>query len=125
MPLFESKFEGAMRSLFFAFLVSFLFVGGCTNISILDEKGVVSIHREFGFTTLNAGPGTDAIIAKMTSLGYIASPIGVSVGYGDHSVALLPKTCRVVLWVENENDIEDFRSLIGDNISICTILENQ
>ncbi len=106
----------------FVLLASLLLFGGCTNITILDENGTVSVHREFGFVTLNASPDTDAIVAEMTSLGYMASPIGVSVGYGSHSVALLPENCRVVLWVKNEQDLAEFKSLVDDIPSICPIV---
>ena len=110
-----------MKNLFFL-IVALFTLHGCTNITIQEKDGSVTIQREFGFLILNANPDTDAIVAEITALGYMSSPMGVSVGYGKHSVALLPDSCRIVIWIEGENDLLKVKSIMGDNESICPII---
>ena len=88
---------------------------GCTNITTLDENSVVTVGREFIFISLFTDPETDAIVAETTSFGYVASPVGISMGYGNHSEALLPETCRVVLWIKNKSELEEFELWMGND----------
>lgn len=109
-----------MNKLVVSMVVLFL-MSGCTKITILDEDGVVSIHREFGFVALNVNPEANVIVSQATVFGYMSSPLGISLGYGNHSIASLSDTCRVVLWVETKQQVEYFKSLLGENDSICPV----
>ena len=107
--------------IFLGIVVLLSMSSGCTNITIKARDGTVSVKREFGFVTVSANPETDAIVSEIVGLGYMSSPMGVSVGFGYHTVALLPSSCRIVLWPKGKGDLRELESLLRGNQSICPI----
>ncbi|WP_089725461.1 hypothetical protein [Candidatus Thiosymbion oneisti] len=98
-----------------------LILGGCTTIKITDRGGVVTIAREFGFASVQLHPETDALVAEISSLGYLATPIGQSFGYTKQFAAFLPENCKVILWVEDPEQVSAIKTLLGDIESVCPI----
>ncbi len=110
-----------MIKLLFLLIFPLVILGGCTKITILDKEKTVSIHRSFGSIKINASPTTDVIIGEVTSFGYMASPIGVSIGYGNHSFAFLPERCHVVVWIDDNRNLSEINELIKNTPTICLI----
>jgi len=90
-------------------------------VAITDKEGIVSVQQGFGFVSIDANPSIDAVVAEITSLGYVSTPMGTSIGYSRHEIALLPESCKLILWVENKDNLTELRSLLGDNKSICPV----
>lgn len=115
-PLFHLR-----RSLALLAVCTALLAGpGCTQISIQQSGGAVRVERSFGFATIAPPADGSAMVAEMTSFGYLASPIGTSVGYGHQQLAVMPESCHIILWVQDSRELQELQTLIGQNPNICT-----
>lgn len=93
---------------------------GCTRISIQQGGDAVRVEHSFGFATITPPADGSAMVAEMHSLGYLASPIGTSVGYGHQQLAVMPASCHIILWVQDSRELQELQALIGQNPHICT-----
>ena len=111
------------RALLVALLV--LHVCGCSTIRVSSGDGQVRVERRFGFASVQLAPGHDGVVAKVKSFGISHSPFGVSVGYAASAfAAFAPTSCRVVFWVEDEEQADRIRSLLGDVKDVCPVVSS-
>ncbi len=101
------------------FLTLIINAAGCTMIEITDQQGAVSVERSFGFAAVKAAPDAGVVTAKISSLGYVASPLGYSVGYSRQTVTSADNACRVIIWLEDNTD----KALLAEKLqsidSVC------
>ena len=106
-------------------IISILILGGCSTIKITDCHGAISYEREFGFVSLNAHSSVEAIVADVSSFGYMDTPMGISIGYSKQSIAFLPENCKIVLWVKNHEQLLELQELVGDIESVCPVIVDE
>nr|VFK66919.1 MAG: hypothetical protein BECKUNK1418G_GA0071005_11165 [Candidatus Kentron sp. UNK]VFK72662.1 MAG: hypothetical protein BECKUNK1418H_GA0071006_11293 [Candidatus Kentron sp. UNK] len=97
-----------------ALLVAALLLSGCASIHIYD-KNSVTVTTKLGLTIVQLDPkNTDVLLAKAQGLGLTSTPLGVTLGWRDEVFATLQdqSRCQVLLWIENESEIESILSLL-------------
>lgn len=94
---------------------------GCATVSITDPSGTTRVERHFGLISIELGPTTTAVVAEAKSFGYLGGPMGISLGVGQSRIAALPKDCRLVLWLEHPDQVENLKQLFGDRKDLCVI----
>ena len=98
---------------------------GCTTVSISESDGHVRVERAFGFVTIVPEVETEPLVMKINALGFMSSPLGISMGYAAQSLAMLPSECRVVLWVDESIDIELLRTHLVGLQGVCALQSSE
>lgn len=106
-----------------ALLLAALGGTACTSITIVDREGSTRIERSFGFASVELHPGSEAVLAEITALGYHGGPLGVSLGFHHADIAALPNAaaCRLIVWPRDSDDIARLQQLLGDTAGICVV----
>ena len=94
---------------------------GCATVSITDQSGTTRVERHFGLISIELDPTTTAVVAEANSFGYLGGPMGISLGVGQSRIAALPKDCRLVLWLEHPDQVENLKQQLGDRKDLCVI----
>jgi hypothetical protein len=98
---------------------------GCTIIEIADSDGATRIERRVGFTSITVRPTREAVVARLRSFGLANTPLGFTAGYAMHQLAALGTDCRVVFWVESEQEIQALKKLAPTLREVCIINLNR
>jgi hypothetical protein len=93
---------------------------GCTTIELRAGDESVRVERKFGLLSVDIAPGSEPVVARVRSLGVSDMPFGVSAGWSAHDIAL-PGDCRVVLWVEDEAQLEALDRLLEGVEDVCAM----
>lgn len=94
---------------------------GCTTVMIQKDDGATSVERHFGWTSIRMSPTTQAMVAKVKSVGVLNSPMGLSVGAARMNIAALPMDCRLVVWLEQPQQVEELRAQLSDVKDVCIV----
>lgn len=94
---------------------------GCTEVTVQSGNGQVRVERHFGIVAIELNPGTDAQLLRSTGFGLIQHGQGVTLGYQDTELAILGRDCRLVLWIENRQQLVDARELLGNRSDLCLV----
>jgi hypothetical protein len=100
-------------------------LSGCTVIEIADSDGAMRIERRLGFASITVQPPRDAVVARLRSFGLAHSPLGFTAGSAAHQLAVLGEDCRVVFWVEREQQLRALERLAATLSEVCIINPNQ
>lgn len=98
---------------------------GCTTVSISESDGHVRVERAFGFVTIVPEVETEPLVMEINALGFMSSPLGISVGFAMQSLAMLPPDCRVVLWVDESIDVEIFETNLAGLQGVCSVQSSE
>lgn len=60
-------------------------------------------------------------MTSLTSFGIAATPLGTTIGFAKETLALLPETCKVAMWIDDERQLSRFESLVGPLKEICIV----
>lgn len=101
--------------------VAALWLGGCTVVEIRRGADEVQIERHFGLTSIEMHPTTDAVVARTRTFGIGGTPFGYAVGYASATIAATSPECRLILWVEDEQQLVRLREVLGDAKDICAL----
>ena len=93
----------------------------CTTINIKNERGDVVVRRSFGFASIRISPDKGVVTAKVSSLGYISTPLGHSVGWTQQSITTTNDGCRVIIWIENYQDLDAIYDEVKNISSACAL----
>lgn len=112
-----------MKTLFSSLLALLLLLSfsSCTVIEITHSDGEISIERNFGFSVVNIAPDSGATISKISSLGFNVNPLGYSIGMNRQVLATMDNNCRMMLWVDENTDIQLLESVIRDVDTVCIV----
>lgn len=104
-----------------ALMLVLLGSAACTSISIVDREGRTQIERSFGFAGITLHPGSEAVLARTTALGYHQGPLGVSLGFHHADIAALPAACRLIVWPRDSDDIARLQQMLGEQPGLCVV----
>ena len=96
-------------------------LSSCTIIEVKSEGQEARIERTFGLTRLQLWPKSAPIVAKIKSFGFLDSPLGATLGYSEQVMAILPPSCRVVFWVESQEQFDRIKAVV-DIEDICPVV---
>lgn len=97
-------------------------ITACTSITVVERDGSTKVSRSFGFASVELNPGTEAMLAEITSLGYLGGPLGVSIGYNSTVIAATARDCRLIVWLRSHEDAAKLEQLLGAKRSgVCVI----
>ncbi len=122
-----------MRSSFSALINFFLltnvlfclvFATGCSVVKITKGNNEIEIKRHFGLVSIELSPTTDTIFLESVSLGAIKTPYGFALGYHNEDLLALKPTCKLVIWVSTNEQLEFIKEIIGDQKDICVSMSN-
>lgn len=104
-------------------MLALLGSSACTSISIVDREGTTRIERSFGFAGITLHPGSEAVLASTTALGYHQSPLGISLGFHHADLAALPgaAACRLIVWPRDSDDIARLQQMLGEQPGLCVV----
>lgn len=117
--LARKQVPGALRA-----ALTMVALSSCTIVEITDPEGATSVERRFGFTSIAIEPEHDAVMASLRSFGVAHTPLGFTAGYASHQLAVLGQDCRVVLWVESDEQRLAVEELAATLQEVCVVSPN-
>jgi hypothetical protein len=100
-------------------------LSGCTVVEIADSEGATRIERRLGFASITVEPTQNPVVARLRSFGLASTPLGFTAGYAAHQLAALGEDCRVVFWVEREQQLRALERPAATLSEACIINSNQ
>lgn len=113
--------ERSGRTVRYVLLFGLGILTSCTTIEIRSGEEGVRLERRLGFASVEFHPHAEPVVARVRALGIRNTPFGFGIGYADETIAALPAECRLVLWVEREEQIELLGELLGDVKDVCAV----
>lgn len=100
-----------------------MITGACTTIRIeAQSKDDVEISTRFGIVNLELKPGDQGVIVDSSSFGAINTFNGFAFGYHRALYAALrPHDCRVVLWIQTDEQLTELDKLLRNHAQICAV----
>lgn len=104
-------------------LLAAIVTGACTTIRIeAQSKDDVEISTRFGIVSIELTPGAKSVVVDSSSFGAINTFDGLAVGYHRARYAALgPKDCRVVLWIQTDEQLREIDQLLRNHSQICVV----
>ena len=96
----------------------------CTWAEIRSGDGQVHIERHFGVVSLELPPDSRSRVVHLTGVGLISTGFEATLGYADLTLVALGNDCRLVVWFDNEEQIDDLRALLGEISDVCVVNEH-
>jgi hypothetical protein len=118
-PFATFVLEVKLRLIIVIFIIANLVA--CTTIKITDHNGAVRIERSFGFASIEAAPDAGVVSTEVSSLGYLSSPIGHSIGFSKQVVTSSDDACRVIIWLDDNVDSDELLETLQSIDSVCFI----
>ena len=104
-------------------LLIFGFVGvalaACTTVTVEERGGATRLSRHAGFLSIEVAPSSQGVAVSSMGLGLVRTPTGIVLGFNTVRMLALGEGCRVVLWVENEEQLRLLEELLGDLSNVC------
>lgn len=97
----------------------------CTWVEIHSGDGQVHVERHFGVVSLELAPDTRSRVVRLTSVGLVSTGFEATVGYADLTLVALGNDCRLVVWLYNEEQIDELRRLAGEISDACVMEQRQ
>jgi len=89
----------------------------CTVLKIQQRDGAIETRWRVGVVSLELAPGAEGIAAESRTFGFTNGPMGFAFGYQDSTVVGIPETCRLVIWVSSDEELERLDELIeGEDV---------
>ena len=95
--------------------------GACTTIEIRNDRGDIRVERSFGFASVNVSPDAGLITARISSLGYVSTPLGHSAGWSRQSITASDGGCRIIVWIDERQDREAISRELESVASVCVV----
>jgi hypothetical protein len=112
---------GHIGSSVFRAVLAAVTLSGCTIIEVKSDDGSVRVERSFGFSAVQIAPDAGVVTARMTSLGYVASPLGVAIGASRQTIMTSDTKCRVTLWMERSQLDTEIYERLKSIPAVCLI----
>jgi len=109
----------AFRSATLAASACVLLIGqsACTVLKIQQRDGAIETRWRAGVVSLELAPGAEGIAAKSRTFGFTNGPMGFAFGYQDSTVVGIPESCRLVIWVSSDEELERLDDMIeGEDV---------
>jgi len=101
-------------------VLALLAMSGCASVHIDGGDGDVRVERQLGMLSVQLAPRHRSLLAQTTALGVVRAWDGMTLGYYDASlVALAPDDCRVVVWVERTEQVDEVNRLLAGRPDVC------
>lgn len=94
-------------------------LSACTTVTVEERGGTTRVSRHAGFLSVEVAPSSQGMAVSATGLGLVRTPAGVVLGYNNMRLLALGEDCRLVLWVENKEQLRLLEELLGDLENIC------
>jgi len=94
-------------------------LAACTTIKITDHNDAVRIERSFGFASIETAQDAGVVSTEVSSLGYLSSPIGHSIGFTKQVVTSSDDSCRVIIWLDDDVDSDELLEMLQSIDSVC------
>ena len=107
----------------FCLLVLLFFSAGCYSVTVISPEET-KIERGIGVVKINMNPNADSFLVELKGVGLASTPMGTSIGFISQEFAVVTDSCKLILWVEKRQDLENLQELIGDSENICTLNKN-
>ena len=102
--------------------VAALLASGCASVHIEDPGGQVRVERHLGLLNVTVADGPRSVVAETTGIGLMRNWEGFTLGYHDSTVAVLGRDdCRLILWVQTREDLNEARRLIEETDNVCIV----
>ena len=93
----------------------------CTTVTIIEKSGHVKVERALGFVSIKLSPGAEALLSELSVLGFVATPLGISIGYAHERLAVLSDSCKIVIWLNNKEQLNNFHRLFSESDELCPV----
>jgi hypothetical protein len=96
-------------------LPSILLIQACTSSMSIDEKGRTVAHH-FGYVRVIKPPLLNNENINVTGVKTVGLSIrnGITLGYEENKIISVPLDCRVIVVVQNREQLEEFANIIND-----------
>ena len=96
-------------------------ISGCSVVEITSVGQEARVETHFGLTHLHMHPEQAPVVAKIRSFGFVETPIGATLGYSDQTIVAVPPSCHAVFLIENQEQFEQIKSLVGGK-NLCPVI---
>lgn len=80
---------------------------GCMTVRIDASGGQVRVIQHVGMLQIEVQPSEAALLGDLHGVGFVASPLGWTVGYTQQRWAAIGPQCRAILWVDGSSAVDD------------------
>ena len=87
-------------------------LSACSIVEVRAPGQAARVERYFGITQLELRPEAAPVVTTLRSFGFVASPLGATLGYADQVIVALPPDCGVVFWIENPEQAARIQALL-------------
>lgn len=94
-------------------------VCGCTVVHVHDVTGNTSIQRSLGTVSIQLPETVDGYMLSLNGIGAFTVDGSLSLGYVNLQMAAVHPSCHVLFWIENEEQAENIKTLLGDMPDVC------
>lgn len=91
----------------------------CTVVEVHSGDGQVHIERHLGFVSLELPPDAPSRVVHLTGVGLVSLGSDTTLGYADATLVALGYDCRLLVWMDNPDQIDHLRRLVGTTDDIC------
>ncbi len=96
-------------------------LGACSVIQVVQKDGAVKVERSFGMVSIQVCPKNEGLVTSLTSFGIASTPLGITIGFARETLALLPETCKVAMWIDDERPLGRLEALVGPLKEVCIV----
>lgn len=114
-----SNFWECMKKIFCVLIL--LFICGCTKVYIAESKDSVVVTQHFGFVNINASENTSLLASKIDGIGLVKTVDGFSLGYHSGLIITATSDCKIVLLVQNQEEIRTLAKLLEGKGEVCVV----
>ena len=94
---------------------------GCVNIETHMFDGQIERDWYFGSLSLDFQSSDAMQVVETQGLGVIRTPLGYHIGYYNTSTVAIPSACRVLVWVEEDQNIAIARDVLQNVAGACLL----
>lgn len=93
----------------------------CAWVQIRSDDGQVHVERYFGVVSLQLSPATRSHVVHLKGVGLISTGFEATVGYVDLTMAALGNDCRLVVWLDDKDQIDELRRVAQELRDACVV----
>ena len=92
----------------------------CYSVTVISPTET-KVERGVGVVKINMNADANSFFTELKGVGFASTPMGTSIGFMRHEFAVVNDSCKLIVWIENKQEIDNLKELIGDTENICTL----
>jgi hypothetical protein len=94
-------------------------------VEIHSADGQVRIERHLGFVSIELPPEIASRVVHLKGVGLVSIGFATTLGYADTTLVTLGTECRLLVWIDNAQQIDQLHSVLPDTGNLCVVTESK